>query len=114
MSDYLLLTDKTKCPKCYIKCVPSSLPARCGNCGMRLFKAADSIKWFEADTGWREYWVWCGKQEGWKHRTQVFDPNPLVRKQKFQELDSDYGTEAYIHKQVDNSRIELKKALGKL
>lgn len=111
-SDYILLKDKKRCPKCDHATVPRSLPSRCRHCGMLLFKDTDAIKRWEEDTGWREYWVWTNLN-GWMHRTQVFDQSPIRRETKLQKLDDNYGTEEFINQKIANSRMELKDALKK-
>lgn len=121
MSEYLLLKDKSKCPKCQSKGV-RELPGACRNCGIKLFKATDQIINFEADTGWREYWVYT-TVNGWMHRTHLLDergkfikrkPKALEREYNEPELDSDYGTQEYQNRKIENSRIELKEALKKV
>ena len=113
MSDYLLLTNKAQCPKCNHNFVPTYLPGRCRNCGMQLFDVTDNFTAFEQETGWREYWVWTGKIKGWMHRTQVFAERALSRKVEQEKLDSDYGTQEYINRKIDDSRMELRDALKK-
>ena len=111
MKDYLLLTDRNECPKCRKLAAPKQLPALCRWCGMHLFKSTDALLKFEEDTGWREYWVWTGFQEGWKHRTQVFSPAPNSRIPNIEKLPDNYGTEAFIQQKIADSRKELKEAL---
>jgi hypothetical protein len=112
MSKYILLTDRNVCPKCRTQAVPKSLPALCRACGMQLFKSTDAIKTFVEQTGWREFWVYCGKDYGWKHSTQLDDERPLERDYyKPEKLPDNYGTEEYLQQKVANSRIELNKAL---
>lgn len=109
MSDYLLLTHKVECPACRRHSVPKYLPGVCRTCGMRLFDASNGFKRFEEETGWREYWVWCGYEEGWKHRSQVFNPEPLHRVYKAPELESDYGTEQFQNRKLKeaSSRVHF-------
>ena len=112
MSDYLLLTDRKQCPKCGKYRVPPYPPGLCRNCGMNLFRSMDGFIQFEIDTGWREYWVWTGKDEGWKHRTQIFNPSPIKRDYNLPNMPDNYGTQEYINQKLENSRIELKKHLS--
>jgi predicted amidophosphoribosyltransferase len=113
MSDYLLLTDKKQCPKCQRNYAPAYLPGQCRNCGMQLFSVTDNFVAFEEETGWREYWVWTGMAKGWKHRTQVFAERALSRVVEEEKLDADYGSQDYINRKIDDSRIELRDALKK-
>ena len=110
MSQYLLLLDKAICPKCRRKAVPPYYPAQCRNCGMMLFLSGNDFAGYERNTGWREYWVWTGKDKGWVHRSHIFDESakPLDRVYDIPKLDADYGTPEYQKKKVDNSRAELK------
>ena len=109
--NYLLLTDPKFCPSCRRNGVPSSLPAKCRCCDMWLFKATDSILRFEEDTGWREYWVWTGKDKGWMHSTQVKKEMALERELRQEKLPDNYGTEEYLKQKVADSRMELRDAL---
>ena len=81
-----------------------------------LFTHGNNLSGYEAETGWREYWVWTGNSEGWKHRTQIFDPQPLNRVYEITKLDDDYGTPEYQKRQLENSpeRKELKKEYQRL
>jgi hypothetical protein len=109
---YLLLTNPNECPKCRTQAVPKSLPAQCRACGMHLFKSTDAInRWIE-ETGWREFWVYCGKDYGWKHSTMLDETKPLERDHyKPEKLPDNYGTTEYLNEKIANSRIELKEAL---
>ena len=107
---YLLLKDRSVCPKCRTQAVPKSLPAKCRACGMWLFKSTDAVNRFMAETGWRELWVFCGS-EGWKHSTQLDEAKPLTRDVVTEKLPDNYGTSEFIQEKLDNSRIELKEAL---
>lgn len=117
MSNYILLKDQTCCPKCRTQAVPKVLPARCRCCGMMLFTIFHDFEKYERFEGWREYWVWTGIEEGWKHRTQLLDEHgkplkqsqALEREYKAPKLDDDYGTESYIERKIQESRIELKQ-----
>lgn len=113
MNDLLLLKDNNKCPKCHRQSAPKYLPGQCRNCGMQLFADTDQFKKFEQETGWREYWVWTN-DKGWMHRTQVFDERALNRELENEVLDDDYGTESYLNRKIDDSRMELKAALRKI
>ena len=112
MKDYLLLKNVKECPKCRDLFAPTYLPGQCRKCGMQLFKHTDNIKRFEHDTGWREYWVYM-PDKGWMHRTQIFGERPLPRIVEDEVLEDDYGTQDYVNRKIDNSRIELKEALKK-
>ena len=111
MNDYLLLTDRKQCPKCLRLAAPTNLPALCRNCGMHLFKSTDNLAAFVADTGWREYWVWTGTEEGWKHSTQLDAPNPLHRVVEIPKLPDNYGTQEFIDQKIADTRKELKEEL---
>lgn len=108
MSDYILLGEISFCPACRRKTVPEVLPGLCRACGMWLFKASDQIKKFEDETGWREYWVWTGKQKGWVHRSHLFDTDgrivrdetALDRVYREPELPKDYGTPEYQKRRI--------------
>lgn len=76
---------------------------------MMLFQNGNDFAKYEADTGWREYWVWTGNQEGWKHRSQVFEPTPLNRIYTPPKLDADYGTPEFIQRKKDSTRDEPKE-----
>ncbi len=112
MSEYILLLDKTRCPKCsHFTITDSGTLSRCRNCGMTLFLRNSNLVQYETDTGWREYWVWTGIQEGWKHRSHIFDgnSNPLTRRYEVPELDSDYGTNDFIKRKLENAPDQIKK-----
>ena len=81
---------------------------------MMLFKSSNNFPQYEADTGWREYWVWTGIIEGWKHRTQVFDPAPLIRVFSPEKLPANYGTEEFQKQRIAESQSELKDHLKTL
>ena len=111
MGKYLLLTDRNVCPKCRTQAVPKSLPGQCRACGMHLFKSTDATKTFVADTGIRDWWMYCGKDIGWAHSTQIDNMQPLTRSYEIEKLPDNYGTSEFIQEKLDNSRIELKEAL---
>jgi len=70
---------------------------------MMLFKMGDNLSKYEDDTGWREYWVWTGKLEGWKHRGHIFGQSaPLHRHYEAVKLDDDYGTPEYNKRKLEN------------
>jgi hypothetical protein len=77
---------------------------------MLLFDGKNNFQGYEHETGWREYYVWTGKNEGWKHRSHILDESakPLSRAYDIPKLDADYGTPEYQKKRVSNSRAELK------
>ena len=112
MGDLLLLKNKHQCPKCRYDTAPQYLPGQCRACGMQLFDYTNDLQKFEDETGWREYWVWH-RDKGWMHRTQIFNERALEREIVEDVVEEDYGTEAYINRKIDNSRIELKQALAK-
>ena len=116
MSEFLLLRDVSICPSCRRKTVPSHLYGQCRNCGMLLFDQTNNFAGYERDTGWREYYVWTGKNEGWKHRSHIFDESakPLDRVYEIPKLDADYGTPEYQKKKIANSRSELKDRIKTL
>ena len=82
---------------------------------MMLFDKSNNFEQYEKDTGWREYWVWTGKIEGWKHRSHLFDESakPLSRVYEIPKLDPDYGTPKFIEKKKAASRSELKDRIRK-
>ena len=113
MSDFLLLLDPRECPACRHKSVAGQGSSRhCSNCGKFLFFEPFNFVKYEADTGWREYWVWCG-EEGWKHRDHLFDDNSkaLHRTYKMPELDADYGTQSYLDRKMSQAgpRVKFRK-----
>ena len=90
-----------------------------------LFQSGNDLAKYEADTGWREYWVWTGKAKGWIHRSHLFSVDdskpleilsPLSRNVPIPALDSDYGTPGYAKRQLENSpeRQELKREYKRL
>lgn len=111
MSEYLLLTDFGKCPKCRRDHRIVFWPSVCRNCGMMLFQVSNNFVQYEVDTSWREYWVWTGRAEGWKHRSAILDPNakPLSRIYIAPKLDDDYGTEAYNERKKESIREPIKE-----
>lgn len=84
---------------------------------MMLFESFNNFKQYEADTGWREYWVF-DRTHGWRHRSHLFDESakPLNRVYEIPKLDSDYGTPEYSKRQIEKSpeRTELKKEYKRL
>ena len=86
---------------------------------MWLFDANDNFQKFEADTGWREFWIWSGHETGWKHRSHYVDNdgNLRVKHKAFErvqieeKLPSNYGTQSFVDDQIKNSRVELKHEL---
>ena len=122
MSNYILLTDPKECPACRKPFVPSNMPGECRNCGKMLFKHEHNFRKYESDTGWREYYVWTGKIEGWKHRSQILSAETskpiesiaLEREYKAPKLEDDYGTPDMIKRRLENSRVELKSEIKKL
>lgn len=112
--NYLLLTDKNNCPACRHNNCVTSLPSRCRHCGMWLFLAENNMKRFEEQTGWREYWVWTGNQEGWKHRSHIMsESKPLERELNLEKLPDNYGTPEFHKQRLADSRKELKAELKK-
>ena len=106
MSKYILLLDPKCCPACHRPTVPSHLPGRCLACGKHLFLAEHNFKRFQDETGWREYWVYTGKLEGWKHSTHLNDPQAkaLEREYHAPELPSNYGTQEYLDQKIARAR----------
>jgi hypothetical protein len=104
MSNYILLLDKTICPNCHHATVPSHLPGQCRHCGKHLFLATHDFQQFQADTGWREYWVYTG--EGWKHSTHINTPNAVALEREYHapELPSNYGTQEFLNEKIANAR----------
>lgn len=108
---YLLLKDRNVCPACRTQAVPKSLPGRCRACGMWLFLATNDFDKFEAETGWREYWVFT-TQNGWMHQTQLkIRTEALSREVVTEKLPDNYGTPEFIQQKIQDSRKELKAAL---
>ena len=83
---------------------------------MMLFDKSNNFEQYEKDTGFREYWVWTGKDKGWVHRSHLFDKSaqPLDRVYEIPKLDDDYGTPEYQKKKIANSRSELKDRIKTL
>jgi len=81
-----------------------------------LFRSGNDLTSYERDTGFREYWVWTGKDKGWVHRSHLFDESakPLNRVYEIPKLDADYGTPEYQKKKVAESRSELKEHIKTL
>ena len=115
MSKYILLRDRNHCPACQRPAVPNSIPAKCRSCGMQLFKFTDNLTKWEAETGWREYWVWTGSEFGWKHRSHVMGEGAkaLTRSYEIPKLPDDYGTPEYQTRRLNETRSELQEAMRK-
>ena len=119
--NYILLTNPKECPACRHEAAPTYLPGKCHNCKMQLFKWEDCFRKFEDETGWREYYVFTGKDFGWKHRTHLFsveDSKPVEAKALEREyvapkLEDDYGTPQFIERKKKESRKELVAELKK-
>lgn len=89
---------------------------------MWLFDKSHNFKKFEDESGWREYWIWFGREKGFVHRSHIFTTEcievqretPLERVYKAPELPSNYGTKAFIKENLDNSRFELKEEINQI
>lgn len=77
---------------------------------MMLFRSSDNFQQYEKDTGWREYWVFTS-MDGWKHRTQVFDPNPLTPVVEPEKLPENYGTQEFLNEKVQTVRQQAKSEI---
>ena len=79
MSDYLLLKNKSECPKCRCK-QNRSHNGHCVNCGIKLFVREINFDAYEADGNSREWWFF-NPEKGWMHRSQIMiSETPLERK----------------------------------
>ena len=85
---------------------------------MWLFRWGNGFRSFEQQTGWREYWVWIGKDRGWVHRSHIFSAEdsksietaaPLNRVYTPPKLADDYGTEAYNRRKAESLHEPAKE-----
>lgn len=77
MSDYILLKDKHRCPRCFAR--RSFMSGLCYNCGMRLFVRPIDFQRFENEGNPRLYWLWTN-DNGWIFRDHVIEGlKPLDR-----------------------------------
>lgn len=79
MSEYLLLKQKTQCPRCRAK-RRSTINGHCANCGIQLFVNPINFQAFEDDGHSREWWFFH-PSNGWMHRSQVMiEERPIERR----------------------------------
>ena len=91
MSDYIFLTDKTRCPSCKVR--RSFISGNCHNCGTRLFNSIESdFHKFEAETGTVVWWAYH-PAKGFVFRDHFMIPNaaPLVKRYEVDKIDRNYG-----------------------
>ena len=83
---YLLLTDHKVCPSCHFKTTPPPQHFHeCNNCGTLLFLRQIDFTAYEADGGFRHYWLFT-KDRGWAHRDHIMEKRAaaLIREQKIE------------------------------
>jgi hypothetical protein len=92
MSEKLLLTDKNRCPQCFVR-RNGDFDGNCHNCGTRLFPSIlFDFQKYEDDGNVRHWWAFT-KESGWKHRDHfmVATAKPQDKYQKPVELEKSYG-----------------------
>ena len=109
MSDYLLLTDRTRCPSCQHRTAPSHT-GRCRHCGVKLFLGINyDFGAFERDMGPQNFWAF-DRLHGWRHRDffRVLGATPQRRELNLPQLPKGYG-EHTTPQQVARRGGKLKK-----